>query len=249
MWCSQGSVLGPLFFIIFINDLPNCCPLGNFRIFADDTNVFIHGDNIEELIIACRKIMIALSSWFISNKLTLNAEKTSFTIYKSPRKIINNMPDSISFLNHKINRVSSIKFLGVILDENLSFDKHINEVCNKLKRLFHVFYSIRGFLSKENIRTIYYALVYSRIKYGIAVYGQAKLTKIRKIQILQNQLIKFLAGKNIDTLQMNYTMNLTYLKFRILLNKKYWPLCSTSSWAASQLFSKTTMKHLLTTMT
>ena len=191
----QGSVLGPLFFIIFINDLPNCCPLGNFRIFADDTNVFIHGDNIDELIIACRQIMIALSSWFISNKLTLNAEKTSFTIFKSPRKIINNMPDSISFLNHKINRVSSIKFLGVILDENLSFDKHINEVCNKLKRLFHVFYSIRGFLSKENIRTIYYALVYSRIKYGIAVYGQAKLTKIRKIQILQNQLIKVLAGK------------------------------------------------------
>ena len=190
----QGSVLGPLFFILFINDLPNCCPLGNFRIFADDTNVFIQGDNIDELINACRNIMISLSSWFLANKLTLNADKSSFTIFKSPRKIIN-MPNSINFLNHKINRVSYIKFLGVTLDEDLSFNQHINEVCNKLKNLFHVFYSIRGFLSKENIRTLYYALIYSRIKYGIAVYGQAKASKMKRIQILQNKLLKVLAGK------------------------------------------------------
>ena len=191
----QGSVLGPLLFILFINDLPNCSPIGNFRIFADDTNVFIHGTNIEELIIACRDIMIALNSWFMTNKLTLNADKSSFTIFKSPKKVINNIPDSIGFLNHKISRVSSIKFLGIILDENLSFELHINEVCGKLKRLFHVFYSIRGFLSKDNIKTIYYALVYSRIKYGITVYGQAKATKLNKVQILQNQLLKVLSGK------------------------------------------------------
>ena len=191
----QGSVLGPLLFILFINDLPSCSPTGNFRIFADDTNVFIHGDNIEELITACRDIMIALSSWFLINKLTLNADKSSFTIFKSPKKVINNIPDSIGFLNHKIDRVSSIKFLGIILDENLSFDLHINDVCSKLKRLFHVFYSIRGFLSKDNIKTIYYALIYSRIKYGIVVYGQAKATKLSKIQILQNRLLKVLSGK------------------------------------------------------
>ena len=190
----QGSVLGPLFFILFINDLPNCCPLGNFRIFADDTNVFVHGDNIDELINACRNIMISLSSWFLTNKLTLNADKSSFTIFKSPRKSIN-LPNSISFLNHKINRVSYIKFLGVTLDENLSFKQHINEVCNKLKNLFHVFYSIRGFLSKENIRTLYYALIYSRIKYGIVVYGQAKASNMKRIQTLQNILLKVLAGK------------------------------------------------------
>ena len=139
--------------------------------------------------------MIALSSWFTINKLTLNADKSSFTIFKSPRKNINNIPNSIDFLNQKINRVSSIKFLGVTLDESLSFHQHINEVCNKLKSLFHVFYSIRGFLSKDNIKTIYYALIYSRIKYGIVVYGQANATKMIKIQILQNKLLKVLAGK------------------------------------------------------
>ena len=138
--------------------------------------------------------MTALSAWFLSNKLTLNTEKSSFTIFKSPRRIID-LPNSISYLNQKLNRVSHIKFLGVTLDENLSFNLHINEVCNKLKNLFHVFYSIRGFLSKENIRTLYYALIYSRIKYGIAVYGQANASNIKIIQTLQNKLLKVLAGK------------------------------------------------------
>ena len=191
----QGSVLGPLFFILFINDLPNCCPLGNVRIFADDTNVFFHGASIEELIKTAKDILSNLNYWFAANKLTLNADKSSFTIFKSQRKKIDNIPNSINFLNYKIERTSSVRFLGLVLDENLNFDLHINEVCNKLKTLFHVFYSIRNFLSKENIKTIYYSLIYSRIKYGIAVYGQAGLTKMKRIQILQNRLLKVLAGK------------------------------------------------------
>ena len=82
----QGSVLGPLFFILFINDLPNCCPLGNVRIFADDTNVFFHGASIEELIKTAKDILSNLNYWFAANKLTLNADKSSFTIFKSQRK-------------------------------------------------------------------------------------------------------------------------------------------------------------------
>ena len=206
----QGSVLGPLFFILFINDLPNCCPLGNVRIFADDTNVFFHGASIEELIKTAKDILSNLNYWFAANKLTLNADKSSFTIFKSQRKKIDNIPNSINFLNYKIERTSSVRFLGLVLDENLNFDLHINEVCNKLKALFHVFYSIRNFLSKENIKTIYYSLIYSRIKYGIAVYGQAGLTKMKRIQILQNRLLKVLAGKKIVIQQTNCMMILNY---------------------------------------
>ena len=97
--------------------------------------------------------MLQLNSWFNSNKLTLNTNKSSFTIFKSSRKRIN-LPKSIEFLNFKIERTSSIKFLGIILDEHLTWDQHINSVCNKLRSLFHVFYNIRRYLSKENIRTI-----------------------------------------------------------------------------------------------
>ena len=75
----RGSVLGPLLFLLFINDLLNCCPTGKIRIFADETNVFFHSDNIEDLINNAKRIMLQLNSWFVSNKLTSKTRKSSFT--------------------------------------------------------------------------------------------------------------------------------------------------------------------------
>ena len=192
----QGSVLGPLFFILFINDLYKCCPEGKVRLFADDTTIFFHKNNINDIITTGKLIMIQLTNWLRANKLTLNADKSTFTIFKSHKKIIPNMPETIEFLNQSIKRASHNKFLGVILDEHLSWSNHITELSNKLKRLFHIFYNIRDFLSKENIKTIYYALVYSRIKYGLCVYGQACENKMKRIQTLQNQLLKVLSHRN-----------------------------------------------------
>ena len=191
----QGSVLGPLFFLLFINDLPNCCPTGKVRIFADDTNVFFHCNSIAELIEIATTIMTELHSWFTANKLTLNTDKSSFTIFKTKQKVINDLPEHIEFLDFKIERTPYVKYLGVFIDENLTWDIHINEICTKLKSLFHIFYNIRDYLSIDNIKTIYYTLIYSRIKYGITLYGQAGTTKLKRIQTLQNQLLKVLLGK------------------------------------------------------
>ena len=207
----QGSVLGPLFFLLFINDLPNCCPEGKVRLFADDTTIFFHSNNINEIITTGRNIMIQLTSWFHANKLTLNSEKSSFTIFKSSRKSIVNLPESIDFHNQQIKRTSQIKFLGIILDEHLTWNSHINELCSKLKRLFHIFYNIRNFLNKDNIKTLYYALVYSRIKYGISVYGQACDSKLKRIQTLQNRLLKVLSGKN-----YRFSTDMLHTEFEIL---------------------------------
>ena len=97
------------------------------------------------------------------------------------------------------------------MDEHLTWDKHINEVCNKLRSLFHVFYNIRRYLSKENIKTLYYTLIYSRIKYGLTVYGLAGITKLNKIQFLQNQLLKVLSSKKI-----RYSTDRLHNEFEIL---------------------------------
>merc|ERR1711915_10949 len=100
----QGSVLGPLFFILFINDLYKCCPDGKVRLFADDTTIFFHKNNIKDIIITGKLIMTQLATWLKANELTLNAEKSYFTIFKSSRKNMQNIPDKTEFLRREIKR-------------------------------------------------------------------------------------------------------------------------------------------------
>ena len=80
-----------------------------------------------------------------------------------------------------------------------------------MKSLFHIFYNIRRYLSKENIKTLYYTLIYSRIKYGLIVYGQASITKLNKIQTLQNRLLKILSSK-----KFRYSTDRLHDEFEIL---------------------------------
>ena len=129
---------------IFINDLPNCSCSGHFRIFTDDTNVFFYVNSVDELISIGKIIMTALNSWFTANKMTLNTTKSTFTIFKSSRKMIPNLPEEIKFLDYEIKRTQHIKFLDITLDENLSWNLHIDEVCRKLKSFFHIFFTILG---------------------------------------------------------------------------------------------------------
>ena len=131
--------------------------------------------------------MMQLHNWFHANKLTLNTNKSNFVIFRSPRHNIINVPEKISFLNTEIVRANQVKYLGLILDENLNWNAHISSVCSKLKRYFKVFYSIRNFLTKQHITTIYYTLIYSHVKYALSMYG---LTNKKNLDKLQNVLAK-----------------------------------------------------------
>ena len=109
---------------------------------------------------------------------------------------LTDIPYKIHFGNSSISRSNSVKYLGVILDKHLTWNEHIADTCNKLKRYFKIFYSIRRLLNTEQVKTIYYALIYSRIKYGILVYRSANKNRIARIQTLQNKLLKVLLSRN-----------------------------------------------------
>ena len=94
------------------------------------------------------------------------------------------IPDLIAFLYKKLKRTTHIRFLRITTEENLTWSHNINVVINKLKGLFHIFYNIRDYLTKENIKTIYYTMVYSRIKYGITTHGN----KLNIIEFSRNRI-------------------------------------------------------------
>ena len=216
----QGSVLGPLLFIIYINDIANSCKEGQFRIFADDTGIFCHSYNIESLIAKAEVIIKNVSKWFAANKLTLNVSKTSYVIFKSKKMTNINIPNTISYKEIKINRESQVKYLGLILDEHMSWDSHTNEICNKLKSFFPLFYNIRHYLDKEHINAIFYTMIYSRIKYGSIVTGLTSNDNINKIQVMQNRLLKVLSHKHYRYSTNKLHNELSILKFEDVVKQE-----------------------------
>ena len=216
----QGSVLGPLLFIIYINDLANCCNEGTFRIFADDTGIFCHSKTISLLMEKAAVIMKNIHNWFQSNKLTLNTSKTSFLIFRSSRFSIQQLPDTINFGNSSIHRTSQIKYLGVILDEFMNWNAHIQDLCNNLKCLFPLFYNIRDYLNDDHVKIMYYTMVFSKIKYGSIVYGLTNTENLNKIQILQNRLLKVLLIKPHRYSTNKLHKDLSILKFEDIVKQE-----------------------------
>ena len=192
----QGSVLGPLLFLLYINDIANSSPMGSIRLFADDTNVFLEDKNLEQLYTNAKIVLEDLFMWFKDNKLTVNLSKSSFTIFTTKYKRNNNeIPDTLTINDIDILMSSSTKYLGVFIDEELNWKTHINHITNGLRILFPVFYNIRNYLTVNHIKTLYYTLVYSKIKYGILTYGSSNNNFLKPVQIIQNQLLKVLTVK------------------------------------------------------
>ena len=166
-----------------------------FRIFADDTGIFFQCNDSDSLIELTKNVLKYITNWFHDNKLTLNASKTSFVIFRSPRCRISNLPDTVTYNNITITREKQVTYLGLILDEYLNWKAHIEDLCIKLKRLFPIFYNIRKYLNKDQVRTIYFTMIYSRIKYGCITYGLCTTENLNRIQIIQNKLLKVLLNK------------------------------------------------------
>ena len=137
----QGSVLGPLLFLIYINDLPKVSKKLTFFLFADDTNIYYESSDILEIQKTVNKELRKVRKWLDANRLALNIEKTNFVLFHSPR----NKPVSqiiLKFGKQKINQENCVKFLGLLLDSNLNWKAHITELSKKLSRTVGLFYKI-----------------------------------------------------------------------------------------------------------
>ena len=165
----QGSVLGPLLFLLYINDISNCTKLGNFVLFADDTNIFVKGRTIEE---ACSKAQIVLNSvdqFMRVNQLHVNLNKCCYMHFQPKRKhtVSDNFNQELKFREVPIKHVSKTKFLGVILDEKLNWQQHIDYLTNKLNCQAGTLNRIKECVPDRLQKDLYCTLFESHLSYCI----------------------------------------------------------------------------------
>ena len=209
----QGSVLGPLFFLLYINDIINCLSHSKPTLFADDTSLLLHDKNLKTVIELAENDLKNTYDWLVANQLSLSWEKTNFIIFHSPKKKIDNVTD-LKVYENSIKRVKSVKYLGMCIDEELKWDEHVNNLCSTLSRNFSMFYSIRSLLTDDLKRQLYFSMVYSRILYGIVLYGMCRNTLLNKVQVIQNKLLKVLYKLPTRTDTDLLHSNLNFLKVK-----------------------------------
>ena len=207
----QGSVLGPILFIIYANDIYRCAQNSMKRLFADDTCLSVHHKQITELINLAKIQIKNVIKWCQCNKLTINFDKTYFIIFWAKNKHIPQNINEIEIDGHVIKRVISTKYLGVYVDELLNWRDHVSYISKSLLKYFGIFNHIKHFVNKKIIRQLYFAFVFSRIKYGIEVFGSCSKEQLHRLQVLQSGLLKLLlhVDRRTDT-------NKLHLDLRIL---------------------------------
>ena len=156
----QGSILGPLLFVIYINDIPGILKVARFILYADDANIILTGDNLNEIEEQLSNLTTALLQWVDSNGLLLNLKKTIYMVF-SKRTIDTNFTVKIG--NTLIERKSEARFLGVIVDEKLTWTKHIKALRSKMCRYVGIMYKIKSSLPLQAFKHAYkfFTVLYS----------------------------------------------------------------------------------------
>ena len=194
----QGSVLGPLLFLIYINDLHACINYSKVYHFADDTNLLNTSSSPKRMQKQVNIDLKLLYQWLLANKISLNCAKTELIFFHKPGHPINGFDFKIKMNGHKLIPSDHIKYLGVYLDSTLSGNYHCQQLITKLKRANGMLSKIRHYVPKEELKSIYYAIFSSHMTYGCQIWGQKITYHNEKIFKLQNKAIRIINFKSYD---------------------------------------------------
>ena len=196
----QGSILGPLLFLLYINDLPHCLSKTKPRLFADDTNLTASANSMTDLEAAVNSDLENLRKWLIANKLSLNVAKTEFILIgsKSMIKNISNSHPNVFIENKQIKQVYECKTLGVKIDQYLSWKGNTDEICKKVTAGISAVRRIRPFVAQDTLILIYNAIVRPYFDYCSEVWDVFGAAQSKRLQKLQNRAARIILNVSND---------------------------------------------------
>jgi Reverse transcriptase (RNA-dependent DNA polymerase) len=205
----QGSILGPILFCIYINDLPNASRLIAL-LFADDTTLYMSDSNFERLVANVNKELKKVTDFFREHKLSLHPEKTKYMIFSNSNEIrsskieikldFNNdsdFPKNLQLVSDlkgvTINDdIPAIKFLGVFIDPLLNFKYHVNTIDTKLSKALYFLRTLKNVVTTEALKATYYALFHSHLIYAIQIWGCTNFSNLKRIVTKQKMTIRII---------------------------------------------------------
>ena len=202
----QGSILGPLLFIIFVNCLPNAVDKCKAVMYADDTSLMCKANTVSDLQIQLESCLSKVADWFKANKLTLNVEKTKFMIFGTKQMCEKFCDVQITYCNNIIEKVNEYKYLGVKLDSNLSWSAHVDYVCKHISKRTGIIKRMKYFLPYDTVVMLSNALVIPHFDYGSTVWSNFSVEFQNKLQVLHNNLARIILSADIRT-PINDLMN------------------------------------------
>ena len=192
----QGSILGPLLFLIYINDLPTSLEHSSSRMFADDTTLTVSGKSLHDVEVAINHDLSNVNQWLCANKLSLNLVKTEYILIGSRHNINNILATPKVFVGDiPIKRVRETKALGVYIDEFLSWEKHIDKIAKKVSSGIGAIRKLKPCVDRNTLICAYNALVLPHLDYCCEVWDTIGTTLSDRLQKLQNRAARVIVGR------------------------------------------------------
>ena len=212
----QGSVLAPFLFSVFTNDLPDVTTMET-TLFADDACFSYGHHNPVDLEDIVNKELIKISKWYHNNKLSLNEEKSNFILIHRKKQAINL---KLTLNNTIMEQKKQVKYLGITIDESLTWKPHINNCLIKLNKCLYAIYKLRPYTTINTLKLVYNALAYPHIQYCLAVWGGAPKTTLLPLIRKQKNIVRAMLFKPYTTHSSPLFLKLKLLKLDELYNFK-----------------------------
>ena len=186
----QGSILGPVLFLVYINDFVNATNYFSIRLFADDTSLTLAGKDLYLLLQRINSELPAIYKWLCSNRLTLNLSKTKYLVFQPRKKVSSNLHPPLKIADQCLEQSYSIKYPGLVIDCFLSWHDHIDHISSKISKSVNIIAKLKRHVTTQSLISIYYALVYPYLNYGCILWGNNYEAPLSQLVKLQNKVVR-----------------------------------------------------------